>query len=185
MTTQSLPSDAQKVLDFWFEEIHPSDWWRSEQLDTVIEDRFLSLFKSLEENIPNEWRNSPKACLAAIIVLDQFPRNIFRGNKRAYANDSKALEICKKAIREDFHLSLSHTERVFLYIPLQHSENVQDQELSLQLYSALEGTGTLDFVRQHKEVIDKFGRFPQRNRILGRTSTPDEVAFLEEGKYQW
>ncbi len=130
--------------------------------------------------MPQAWLVEPDGYLAAILVLDQFPRNMFRGDSRAFAADAAALALAKRAIAEGIDARLSPEQRAFLYMPFQHSEDAADQERSVQLFTALGNLLNLDFALRHKAIIDRFGRFPHRNAILGRATTQDEAAFLKE-----
>ena len=120
-----------------------------------------------------------KTALAAVIVLDQFSRNMFRGTPVAFANDAKALAIARKAIAKDFAVALSGDEQLFLYLPFEHQENVDAQARSVELISALGDPELTKYAQAHKDVIDRFGRFPHRNAILGRISTAEELEFLK------
>ena len=118
--------------------------------------------------------------LAAVIVLDQFPRNMYRGASRAFAADGAALSLAKEALMRGFDRELSIDERKFLYMPFEHSENPAEQARSMELFGTLESELDLDYARRHKEIIDRFGRFPHRNAVLGRISTPEEIEFIKE-----
>lgn len=185
MTDAGLPAEAADVLHFWFQELTPEQWWRAQTLDRQITSRFLELYHRLRRRVPADWLQSPRGCLAAVLVLDQFPRNMFRGTAAAFATDAKARRLADHAIGQGFDSGLSVDERLFLYLPFEHSENPADQARAISLIEALGNAQYTDFARQHKDVIDRFGRFPQRNAALVRVSTPDEVAFLQTGGAKW
>jgi uncharacterized protein (DUF924 family) len=185
MNDDGLPAEAAGVLRFWFQELTPEQWWRDENLDQQIGARFLDLYHVLRRNVPEAWLETPRGVLAAVLVLDQFPRNMFRGTAAAFATDAKARLLADRAIARGFDADLSVDERLFLYLPFEHSENPADQERALALISALGNAQYTDFARAHKDVIDRFGRFPQRNAALVRVSTPEEAVFLNAGKMKW
>jgi uncharacterized protein (DUF924 family) len=167
-----------EVIHFWFEELRPANWFsRDERLDARIRERYEDLHERLR-TVPSDAYATPQACLAAVIVLDQFPRNIYRNSPRAYETDEQALSISQYAISRKFDRQLATQERIFLYMPWQHSESFQAQARSIELFAELGDKGTLGYARRHKGVIDRFGRFPHRNTVLGRTSTPDELEFV-------
>ena len=128
----------------------------------------------------SEWRETPRGCLAEIILLDQFSRNLFRDDARAFAADGQAREAMNHALARGFDDGMSVDERRFLYMPLQHSENATDQTRSVELFRTLEDDKTFEFTLRHQEIIARFGRFPHRNSALGRDSTAEEIAFLQE-----
>jgi uncharacterized protein (DUF924 family) len=165
---------AQEVLDFWF--AHEADWFRkSDAFDAEIRERFLQL----HESVPRQWLDDPRGCLARIIVLDQFPRNMFRGTPRAFATDALALAAARHALQKKFDLRYSREERIFAYLPFEHSESLADQELACELMQPL-GAEQYRYAVAHRDIIARFGRFPHRNAILGRASTPEEVEFLKQ-----
>jgi uncharacterized protein (DUF924 family) len=175
------PVDWQdQVLRFWFEELSANDWFGGAKpdIDAAVRGCFGSLYDVLAVDVPDA--TSGKGALAAIIVLDQFPRNMFRGSSRAFATDAMALAISEAAIAAGLDQDLTQVERQFLYMPYQHSEDLAVQQCSIELFDSLGDPDTLDFARLHREVIERFGRFPHRNAILGRTSTVDEQTYLAE-----
>jgi uncharacterized protein (DUF924 family) len=177
-----MTADAiDDIVRFWFEELTPKDWYRKDQaLDTEIERRFGAIYAELKSGVPANWLTTPKGWLAAIIVLDQFPRNLFREDRRAFATDAEALALSKRAIAAGIDMKLMPEERAFLYMPFQHSEDAADQARSIELFTALGIPSNLDFAQRHKAIIDRFGRFPHRNGVLGRASTEDESEFLRQ-----
>jgi uncharacterized protein (DUF924 family) len=170
-----------EVVAFWFEELKPEDWFKADAArDADIAARFGEVYERLRNGVPESWLGVPRGWLAAIIVLDQFPRNLFRGTARAFATDQAALDLAKRAIAEGVDLQLTPAQRSFVYMPFQHSEDKADQARSIELFTALGNPLNLDFAIRHKDIIDRFGRFPHRNAILGRKSTEEETAFLRE-----
>jgi len=173
--------EIDRVLSFWFDELRPEQWFTvDETVDERVLERFGPLHRRLAAGVPPEWEQTPEGCLAAVIILDQFPRNMFRGDPRAFATDAAALALADRAIGRGFDRALTAARRKFLYMPFQHSENAADQARSVDLFAALGDPQTLDFAKRHKEIVDRFGRFPHRNTVLGRVSTEEELAFLEQ-----
>lgn len=167
------------VIHFWFEELEPKNWFaKNDRVDALIVERFQALYERLR-TMPAESHPTPPAALAAVIVLDQFPRNMYRNSPRAFATDAIALAISKSAIDRGFDLQLTPPQRTFLYMPWQHAEDRAAQARSIELFSQVGDDGALDYARQHKEIIDSFGRFPHRNGVLGRASSAAEVEFLK------
>lgn len=167
------------IIRFWFEELSPKDWFRKDEaIDATIAARFGATYQELRTSVPPAWLDTPEGFLAAILVLDQFPRNMFRGDARAFATDAEALALAKQAIAEGIAAKLGPKQRAFIYMPLQHSEDKADQARSVALFTMLGNPLNLDFALRHQAVVDRFGRFPHRNAILGRPSTEEEEAFL-------
>jgi uncharacterized protein (DUF924 family) len=166
----------QDVLDFWFA-LTPDQWWKGDAaLDAAITDRFLALWREKRENVPEAFLDDPRDALAAIILFDQFPRNMFRGHADQFATDPLALAVAKAAVDRGLDDSLSAAERGFLYMPFQHSEDLADQQRSLGLFTALGDDYQLRYARLHHDVIARFGRFPHRNNMLGRRPRSEELA---------
>jgi len=184
-TAQSTPAEAERVLLFWFEELTPEQWWRDSTLDQRVAARFLDLYHRLRRAAPADWRASPRGMLAAVLVLDQFPRNMFRGTAAAFATDARARALADQAVGRGFDRGLSVDEKLFLYLPFEHSEDAADQARAVSLIGALGNPQYTEFAKQHQAVIERFGRFPQRNAALVRVSTPEEEAFLAEGAAHW
>lgn len=181
-----IPAEARDILAFWFGELTPEQWWkRDDAVDKRIEEKFLALHERLADHVPPNWLTSAKGRLAAVIALDQFPRNMFRGSARSFATDPKALALAKQTIALGMDKELSNNERIFLYVPLQHSEDPSDQAESVRLYKELGNENSLDFAEKHKLIIDRFGRFPHRNDILGRETTQEERDFIEKENWFW
>jgi uncharacterized protein (DUF924 family) len=164
------------VLTYWFG-LRPDQWWTSDPLlDEDVRQRFLALWE-LKRQLPAEsFVADPLTAVAGTILFDQFPRNMFRGHADQYSTDHLALAIAKEAVARGLDDGLSRDERCFLYMPFQHSEKLSDQKRSVQLFTALGDDHYAGFARKHHDVIERFGRFPHRNAILGRASRPDELA---------
>ena len=164
------------VLDFWFG-LSPDQWWRGgEELDSLCADRFLELYVDQRQLPPESFLGDARTALAAVILFDQLPRNMFRGHADQFMTDPLALAVAKGAIARGYDAKLSKGEKTFLYMPFQHSENLADQRRGLALFTALHDDGLLGFAKKHFAVIERFGRFPHRNAMLGRAPRPDEVA---------
>lgn len=169
------------VLQFWFEEISPKQWWAKDaDFDRQIEKRFGDLHACAAACELWQWRQSAEGRLAEIIVLDQFPRNIYRNDRRSFATDSLALVLAQEAVRGGHDQRLPVDQRAFLYMPYMHSESAVVHEQAMRLFDQPGLEYNFDFERKHKMIIDRFGRYPHRNKILGRESTPEEIAFLKE-----
>ena len=176
--------DFAEVLDFWFgapdspERGRPRKAWfqKSEPFDSEIRRRFLATWEQAARGELERWLATPLASLALVIVLDQFPRNMFRGTARAFSSDSPALAAARSMIEREFDRLLSPAERTFAYLPFVHAEDLAAQRRSLALFQALD-SGYADAMR-HYDVIARFGRFPHRNAMLGRESTAEEIEFL-------
>ncbi|WP_425410971.1 DUF924 family protein [Hyphococcus sp.] len=176
---------AESILSFWFEESKPYQWFRRDTaFDDEIRRRFGALHDAAKAGKLDAWRTHPQHCLALIILLDQFSRNIYRDDPRAFAQDEQALDVAREALRRRFDQLYGPKERAFFYMPFMHSENLRVQEECVALFKAqLPGTMNLPFAIEHRDIIDRFGRFPHRNKILGRKSTPDEITFLKAGGF--
>ncbi|MDA7947536.1 MAG: DUF924 domain-containing protein [Hyphomicrobiaceae bacterium] len=186
MTQDDLPEEAGDVLRFWFGVLEPEQWWlRDDAIDQEIKTRFAALYLRLSDEVPQSWLASPQGRLAAVIVLDQFPRNMFRDDPRAYASDPAALKLARETIASGDDEKLAPEQRSFLYMPYQHSEDPSVQEESLELFRSLGDAVQLDYAEKHKQVIDRFGRFPHRNKVLGRKTTAVEKLFLKEPGLFW
>jgi len=173
--------DAQTILTFWFNELTPADWWRkSAQQDQNIRQRFLQVHADAHTGGLSSWRNTPNGRLSEIIVLDQFSRNIYRDDPRAFASDPLALELAQKTVKLGEDASLTPAEKSFMYLPYMHSESLDIHKQALHLFDQPGLENNLDFELKHKAIIDRFGRYPHRNKILGRTSTQQEIEFLDQ-----
>jgi uncharacterized protein (DUF924 family) len=171
----------QDVLNFWFQEIGEAGWWRGDaRLDRQITQRFAELHARATRCELYAWRTLPHGRLAEIIVLDQFSRNMFRDSARAFAYDSLALALAQEAIAAHVDEALNPVERSFLYVPFMHSESPAIHQIAVGLFHANGIEVNFDFELKHKEIIDRFGRYPHRNSALGRASTPGELEFLKQ-----
>jgi uncharacterized protein (DUF924 family) len=174
------PSWADDVLRFWFSELSEADWFKSDpQLDAKIRARFGDLYTALKARPPQPGELTASALLAAVIVFDQFPRNIFRRTPDAYATDAAALELARHAVATGMDRTLEKQRRHFLYLPFMHSEDRVMQAESVRLCSELGIAEGVKYALHHQGVVERFGRFPHRNAILGRQSTPEELEFLK------
>lgn len=171
----------QHVLTFWFKEIEPRQWWVNDlAFDALIRDRFGALLQQAAQGELYEWRAEDRGRLAEIIVLDQFSRNIFRDTPQAFAQDPMALVLAQEAVAAGVHARLSADECTFLLMPYMHSESRYVHRQGEALYREFAPARNYDFEVRHKAIIDRFGRYPHRNEILGRLSTPEEAEFLTQ-----
>lgn len=169
------------ILDFWFDEITPAQWWKVDpDFDCRVLERFSDLHAQANRCELFSWRGDAQGCLAEIIVLDQFSRNMYRDTPAAFANDSLALALAQQAVAAGADTELTSEQRNFLYMPFMHSESKVIHEFAEQLFKEHASKNTHDFALQHKAIIDRFGRYPHRNAILGRESSEEERAFLEQ-----
>jgi len=170
-----------EVLDFWFNELTPKQWWvRDSKVDAEMIKRFSSAHLAAAEGQLQQWRETPEGRLAEVIVLDQFSRNIYRNSAEAYAFDEMALALAQEAVRVNADKKLPVTQRAFLYLPYMHSESLDIHEEAVVLFSQPGLEYNLEFEYKHKVIIERFSRYPHRNEVLGRTSTPEEIEFLKE-----
>jgi uncharacterized protein (DUF924 family) len=169
------------VLSFWFEETRPEQWFRKDAaFDESVRRRFLALHEVLASRPSEELFGDARTALAAIIVFDQMPRNMFRDHPQAFATDKKALGIAIAAVARGLDEAMTKDERVFCYLPFEHAEDSQSQARCVALMTALGDPELTRWAEAHKAIIDRFGRFPHRNAMLGRPSTPEEITFLDE-----
>lgn len=170
-----------EVLNYWFSEAIEAAWFsQSDAVDQEIADHFTQIYDAARNGELSGWRDQARDALALTIVLDQFPRNLFRGSPRSFESDSLALANSKHAIDAGFDAQLSKKERAFFYLPFMHSEKIDDQQRCITLYEELGNSNGLDFAHQHANIIKRFGRFPHRNAVLGRQTTAEEAEFLKE-----
>jgi len=185
-------AETEEILEFWFGTdsvagIETQRRWFSAdpEFDRLCIERFLAAHADASEGKLDRWRRDPRSCLALVLLLDQFPRNLFRNTARAFATDVQALAVARDAVAEGRDRELIPLQRAFLYIPFEHSETLADQEESVRLTSELvrehpQCAGFLKYAEAHREVIRRFGRFPHRNPIVGRASTPAEAEYLRD-----
>ncbi len=171
----------QQILDFWFGEIEPALWWKKDDaFDALLVERFSEVHERASRCELFAWRRHAEGRLAEIIVLDQFSRNMFRDTARAFATDAMSLTLSQEAISCGADQALTAQQRSFLYMPFMHSESLQIHEVAVELFRKNGNQGSLDFELSHKKIIEKFGRYPHRNKILGRPSTAEEITFLTQ-----
>jgi uncharacterized protein (DUF924 family) len=183
--THDVHAKAREVLGFWFALTPEQHFAKSVKLDAEIGSRFGPLRDLVLGSGAAGWRDDPETLLAAIILLDQFSRNVHRGRAEAFAADPLALQLALEAIGKGWDAGMSNDRRQFVYLPLEHAEDAAMQALSVEKFASLGDDYVLDFARKHAEVIARFGRFPSRNAALGRDSTPEELAFLSEEGTGW
>jgi uncharacterized protein (DUF924 family) len=186
---------AQQILGFWFDDpANPNSeygqqrkmWFRKDpNVDQRIRDQFLSAYEQARHSLPEAWLETPRTALALTILLDQFPRNMFRGTPRSFEADAQALQVAEVAIARGHDQAVLPVERMFFYLPFEHSENLTHQHQAVAYFEALvksapDFQSTLDYAYRHRDVIAQFGRFPHRNEILNRPNTAAEVAFLQQ-----
>lgn len=181
MESQYLP-----VIDFWFRELTPREWFTegSPELDDRVKDRFGALVEAARGGALDDWATTARGRLALIIVLDQFPRHVFRGTAAAYASDPKAQALACGGIETGIDEQLTLAERQFFYLPLMRAESRELQARSVERFTALRDAAeaVLGFALGHRDVVERFGRFPHRNEIVGRATTAEEAAFLASGE---
>jgi len=170
----------EDVLDFWFAPECKSCWFNATSaMDEMIRSRFESLWMAAQNEELQEWKASAEGCLALVIVLDQLPLNMYRGKAESFMTESLARDISQHAIQQGFEKNMSEEQKLFLFLPFMHSENIEDQHTSVALF---EQAGMMDSVRwakHHQDIVQRFGRFPHRNNILGRENSSDEEAYLQ------
>jgi uncharacterized protein (DUF924 family) len=165
-----------QILAFWFSRA-PEDWWKADPaFDLDLRDHYLRLWEELRENVPEHFLGDADNALAAVLLFDQFPRNMFRGHADQFSTDPLALAVAKGAVELGYDDGMAPERRCFLYMPFEHSETIQDQRRSLLLFTALGDSRMLDYARKHHDVIARFARFPHRNAMLGRKPTALEAA---------
>ncbi len=181
MSETITPAD---VLAFW-REAGPDKWFtRDDAFDAEIRDRFLGTYEAAVAGKLAAWEDTPEGSLALCIVLDQFPRNMFRGSARTYAADSQARAVANQALKRGYDQDIPEAERGFFFLPFMHSEEIADQERCVALYRAAGDDYGLKYAEQHADIIRRFGRFPHRNPALDRATTPEEQAFLDGGGFK-
>lgn len=186
MTMREVHEAAREVLHFWFEET-PAElrFAKDDAFDAAIRERFGALLERVKATRAAGWDERPETLLAAVIVIDQFGRNLFRGDARAFEGDAIARGLTRTAMRNGWDTGMTTDERAFLYLPLEHSESAADQTESVAAYAALGDAEYLKFAKAHRDVIVRFGRFPSRNAALGRASTPEEADYLSQPGAGW
>lgn len=180
-------SEPEAIIEFWLHDVGEGGWYRAvDEVDAEIRARFLPAWQAAERGERDFWLNGPRGSLAYMILTDQFPRNMFRGDPRSFATDARARAGARVAIDHGWDMAVAEPQRVFFYMPFEHSEDMADQDRSIDLMTRKMPAHGAEFglhARAHAEVIRRYGRFPFRNAALGRKSTPEEIAFLEQGGY--
>jgi uncharacterized protein (DUF924 family) len=183
-------STPNEVLDFWFDcegeegygECREAWFTKDPEFDREVRDRFEGAYEEAAASSLEHWKDEARSCLALVILLDQFPRNMFRGDPKTYATDDKAREVARHAVERAYDRELPPYGRLFLYLPFEHSEDLEDQRFSVELFRGLAAEmgseDLLGYAVRHREIVEQFGRFPHRNEILGRATTPEEAEFL-------
>ncbi len=170
---------AEDVLRFWFD-ANPKDWFaKNAQFDEAIRARFLALYEAAAAGRLAPWQETPRRCLALVIVLDQFPRNMFRGTARAFATDAQARNAARRILAQGWDKAMTRNEQLFAYLPFEHSESLEDQDLSCELMKGFDEEQRR-YAERHRDIIRRFGRFPHRNGPLGRENTAAESEFLKQ-----
>ena len=173
--------NINRVINFWFKECKPSDWFKKDaNFDLLIKNKFLKLVNLALNNKLTDWVNTKEGSLALIILLDQFTRNIFRGNAKSFSGDFHALKITLNCIEKKYLDNFDKNSRHFLLIPMMHSEDIAIQNKSLPLFKKYTNQKVYEFAIKHRDIISQFGRFPHRNKVLERKSTPKEIEFLKQ-----
>lgn len=172
--------DSNEIIDFWFSERVAKLWFNSTpEFDNEIRQYFESIYLAAKQGKYDHWLATATGCLALVIVLDQFPLNMYRGEMESFASEKQSREVARHALAEHFDEQLNDRQKVFLYMPFMHSENIEDQKRAVALFEAANLDNNLRFARHHRDIVKRFGRFPHRNRILGRNSTSEELEYLQ------
>lgn len=180
---RGMSKKSTEILTFWFEETAPQQWFQKDSaFDEAIRNRFELDYEQAAEGAYDSWREQRDSALALCLLLDQFPRNMYRDSPKAFVSDAYALDVARYAVAQGFDEQLPAVKARFLYLPFEHSEDLADQETSLTLFGKIKGDDPLgyDYAVQHYDVIKAYGRFPHRNAILGRASTDEELAYLAQ-----
>ena len=174
----------EDIIQFWFSEEVRKLWFNStKEFDDQLSQRFENLWSLARCGNFDHWQLEPKGALALVIILDQFPLNMFRSDKRQYSTESQARKIARYAIEQGLDQCLSAEQRAFLYLPFMHSESLEDQDYAVSMYEKAGLENNLKFAIHHRDVVQRFGRFPHRNVFLGRESTPEEIEYLKNSNW--
>lgn len=177
---------AEDVLKFWFAEHGKDDWFGGKpEFDARLAERFAGTHEAVSRGEAWRWRVTPEGRLAEVIVLDQFSRQLYRGKPRAFAQDGMALVLAQEAVAGGHDMKLEPQQRMFLYMPFMHSESLLVHEEAVRLFTSLGNAETLDFELAHKACLERFGRYPRRNAVLGRQSTPEELDYIASDQDRW
>lgn len=183
-----MTPQLEDLLTFWFDSAipqqmasHKQEWWmKDDAFDQRITEDFSPLFHLAQKGALDDWKETALGCVGLVLLLDQFPRNMFRARADAFACDPQARALTRYVLSRGFDQTLPVGPRLFLYLPLEHSEDLNDQDQCVELIKSLKDKNYLDYAQQHQKIIAKFGRFPHRNTALGRKSTPEEIEFLKQ-----
>ena len=179
--TEETDMNYSTITKFWFEEIHSQKWFeKDEDFDSILTKKFSNQVQLALADKLDYWKIDLEGCLSLILLLDQFTRNIYRDNAKAFSGDLKALDLCLHAIKNGYLLSDNSSWRHFMLMPMMHSENLAIQEMSLPLFKKYTNERTFEFAKKHHDIVSKFNRYPHRNQILGRQSSEEEMIFLSE-----
>jgi len=174
---------AEEIIDYWYSPEISRQWFASTaQLDAEIKTKYETLWQTAAGGELDHWQASPQGCLALIIILDQFPLNMYRNRPESFSTEAKSIEIARHAVEKRFDRVLPQQQKAFLYMPFMHSEKLPDQDLSVKLFTEAGLKENQHFAEHHRELIRRFGRFPHRNKILNRKSTPEEIDYLNSEK---
>ncbi len=175
---------VEEILDFWFsDEVRPKWFNSTPEFDDLLRSRFEKLWELARAGSYDHWEQEAQSALALVIVLDQFPLNMFRQDARQYSTEAHARNIARGAIERGLDEQLTPAQKAFLYLPFMHSESIEDQERSVALYEKAELADNLAYARHHRDVVKRFGRFPHRNEVLGRQSTEEEIEYLKKARW--
>ena len=174
-----MTASAKEIIDFWFDE-EVKKWWfnSTEAFDEKIKKEFEETYDAGIDGLLKSWEETAEGALALVVLFDQFPLNMYRGDKKGFEAEALSRDIATEAIKNKFDIQLSLPQRAFLYLPFMHSENVDDQQTSVDLFEAAGLNDNLRFAKHHQNIVKRFGRFPHRNEMLGRKSTPEEELYL-------
>ena len=174
-----MDATPKEIIDFWYSDKIKGQWFTSTpELDQEILGKYERIWEKASSGELDDWSNDPEGCLALVIILDQFPLNMFRGQAKSFKTERKSIEIAWKARKHDFDQQIDRDKLAFLYMPFMHSEDLTDQDMSVSLYRESRLDDNISFAEHHREIIRQFGRFPHRNKILGRENTEEEIEYL-------
>lgn len=178
-----MNKDIAKVLNFWFTKPISKHWFNSTpQIDQHITDEYASVWAQVQSGEFEHWKNSANGCLALCIILDQMPLNMFRGKAKSFSTEQQAVEVTKYAIEKGYDHEIQNDRVAFLYMPLMHSENMDNQNLAVQCFEKVALERNIYFAKHHREIVETYGRFPHRNAALGRKSSQAEMDYLNSDK---
>jgi len=176
----TISESPQSIVEFWFsDEVRPMWFNSTPEFDTELRERFETVWQHAAAGKLDGWAETPEGALALVIVLDQFPLNMYRGDALCFSTEAKSRDIATLAIERSYDAQLTDDQKAFLYMPFMHSESMVDQDKAVALYEAAGLAGNLKFAQHHRDIVHRFGRFPHRNKILGRQSTEAEQAYLQ------